>query len=699
MSDLMMIKPIKHNGFVDRLLYLNKARINMNRAILIAMAVAISHHSTNVSAFTATTYHSKLPSRSHNLLSPSKHSIHGSSCLLAYRERSRYDQKGPSSRSGSNNNNNRRRRRDTDNNADTDDFVSRGYDEFDDDFSQEYNTQQQQQENTRHRTLSNNPPSSSSTQSTTSSTFYSQKSLSDPTFSLINQDNSKKFFQRLCNAANIKRPSRIQSLAWPPLLQNENCIVADQTGSGKTLSYLLPLLQKLHSLDTNTGVEKKESTTQYKKKRTGTPRVVVLTPTAELADQIYTVCSSLSKNLADMPIVNGEQQVPWTFNPFVTTATGSHSTNIRDQIRLLQSTPIDILISTPGRLSTILRTKNAGLDLGLCTSLVLDEVDFLLVDETFGPQLRTVGVAVNSGGSDEDEGSNSAQFIFVTATLPEDVLESIQSEFENIVQVRGPGLHRITPAVSQTLIDVSVPATSNRDARACFDIKVQEMLVALRGKRCSKTLIFCNTVETCRNVENVLRRKDRKNKRSKVWAYHNALSPEVRLKNLQMFSSSGSSGGEDGEESILVCTDRAARGIDFDASPIDHVLLFDFPKDPAEYVRRVGRTARAGRTGACTVLAYGWQLPIARQIMGLSDGKNKKGKKKKRGSAVLEAFTMMKSDDGWDDDGNDEYVIKNGERRRKAGSGGGEKRSGTAGDTRKRKPGKKRGDKGKPWEK
>jgi len=679
----------------------------MGRVILLAIVAAVTNHSTNVSAFIATT--SKLPSSdSAYTLSPSKHSSiqSSSSCLLAYRERSRYDQKGSSSsRSNGNNNNNRRRRRDTDYNADSDDFVTEGYDKFDDDFSQEYYTQQQQQENTRHRTLSNKPPTSStSSTQTTSTTFYSQKSLSDPTFSLINQD-SKKFFQSLCIAANIKRPSRIQSLAWPPLLHNENCIVADQTGSGKTLSYLLPLLQKLHSLDTTNitnedGVEKKESTTQYKKKRTGTPRVVVLTPTAELADQIYSVCSSLSKNLSEMPIVNGEQQAPWTFNPFVTTATGSHSTNIRDQIRLLQSTPIDILISTPGRLSTILRTKNAGLDLGLCASLVLDEVDFLLVDETFGPQLRTVGVAVNSGSSD-DEGNNSAQFIFVTATLPEDVLESIQSEFSNIVQVRGPGLHRITPAVSQTLIDVSVPATSNRDARACFDIKVQEMLVALRGKRCSKTLIFCNTVETCRNVENVLRRKDRKNKRSKVWAYHNALSPEVRLKNLQMFSSSGNSSSEDGEESILVCTDRAARGIDFDASPIDHVLLFDFPKDPAEYVRRVGRTARAGRTGACTVLAYGWQLPIARQIMGLSDGKNKKGgKKKKRGSAVLEAFTMMKSDDGWDDDGNDEYVIKNGERRRKSGSGGGEKRSGnTGGDSRKRKPGKKRGDKGKPWEK
>ena len=137
------------------------------------------------------------------------------------------------------------------------------------------------------------------------------------------------------------------------------------------------------------------------------------------------------------------------------------------------------------------------------------------------------------------------------------------------------------------------------------------MFTALRAQRCSKTLIFCNTVETCRNVENVLRRKDRKGRRNRVWAYHNALSPEVRLKNLQSFSSSSGSnnnddhqynGDNDNTESILVCTDRAARGIDFDGEPVDHILLFDFPKDPAEYVRRVGRTARAGRSGASTVL-------------------------------------------------------------------------------------------------
>ena len=98
----------------------------------------------------------------------------------------------------------------------------------------------------------------------------------------------------------------------------------------------------------------------------------------------------------------------------------------------------------------------------------------------------------------------------------------------------------------------------------------------------------------------------------KVGAYHNAMTPESRNKNLSTFAHGlRSEGGKrKNKESafdnhILVCTDRAARGVDFDSAPVDHVILFDFPKDPAEYVRRVGRTARAGRVGTSTVFAYG----------------------------------------------------------------------------------------------
>jgi ATP-dependent RNA helicase DDX18/HAS1 len=255
----------------------------------------------------------------------------------------------------------------------------------------------------------------------------------------------------------------------------------------------------------------------------------------------------------------------------------------------------------------------------------------LLIDDTFGPQLRTVGVAAPV---------ETTQFVFVTATLPDSVVETVQREFPNVHEIRGPGLHRVAATVKEHLVDVSIPSANNRNEDMCFEMKAKQLLKALRQHRCERTLVFCNTVESCRAVENLLKRADRKGQLRHVGAYHNAMNPEARNRNLDTFAhgkpkfnenqnpkqgSNSSSGRQRRQQQqyqdtvdvnqILVCTDRAARGVDFDAAPVNHVVLFDFPKDPAEYVRRVGRTARAGRNGVSTVFAYGWQLPIARKIM------------------------------------------------------------------------------------
>jgi ATP-dependent RNA helicase DDX18/HAS1 len=59
---------------------------------------------------------------------------------------------------------------------------------------------------------------------------------------------------------------------------------------------------------------------------------------------------------------------------------------------------------------------------------------------------------------------------------------------------------------------------------------------------------------------------------------------------------------------VMVCTDRTSRGVDFDTADVEHVALFDFPRDPSEYVRRVGRTGRAGRVGRVTAFVIGKQV-------------------------------------------------------------------------------------------
>lgn len=372
---------------------------------------------------------------------------------------------------------------------------------------------------------------------------------------------------------------------------------------------MLPLLQKALQTPPNP--------------KTGQPKVLVLAPTAELADQIRTVCSKISES------------VP--FKTMVVTANGKYTTSIRDQIRMIQRQSMDVLISTPGRVSTILRTRHSGLDLSMIQSIVLDEVDILMIDETFGPQLRTVGEAAPV--------LDKTQFIFVTATLPDSIVDTIENEFPGVVQVRGPGLHRLAPSLKENLVDVSVPAQHNRNEEMCFDVKAKQLLKALRQNRCRRTLIFCNTVESCRSVENLLNRKDRRGRVFEVLSYHNAMAPEARNVNLEAFAN-GRGGHTDQKDDddvdyILICTDRAARGVDFDASPVDHVVIFDFPKDPAEYIRRVGRTARAGREGTSTVFAYGWQLPIARSVMGKK----------------LESFSVAAND--MKDDDNDYEFRKN----------------------------------------
>jgi ATP-dependent RNA helicase DDX18/HAS1 len=96
-----------------------------------------------------------------------------------------------------------------------------------------------------------------------------------------------------------------------------------------------------------------------------------------------------------------------------------------------------------------------------------------------------------------------------------------------------------------------------------------------------------------------------------VLAYHEAIRDEVRAAALNTWLAAPQAGAA---PSVLVCTDRTSRGID--SMWCGHVVLFEFPRDPSEYVRRVGRTARgAGGTGVVSVLVLGKQVPLAQDIL------------------------------------------------------------------------------------
>lgn len=255
---------------------------------------------------------------------------------------------------------------------------------------------------------------------------------------------------------------------------------------------------------------------------------------------------------------------------------------------------------------------------------MIDEVDVCL-NGGFNDELKIVGDSI----------TKPCLWVFATATLPDAVVEVVKQEFNNRVKiVRGAGLHKAAENLKVNIVDVSVPAPDMKKREVCLKKKTDNLLTALRRYKCEKTLIFCNTIDSCRDVENFLHRNDRKRVLYNVNPYHGALSDVNLKRSLRSFTQSDEvktaktttkmtetktktktkAKAKPKVDQILVCTDRAARGVDFDRHPVDHVVIFDFPKDPAEYLRRCGRTGRAGREGAVSVFCYGFQLPLARKL-------------------------------------------------------------------------------------
>ncbi|KAL2466332.1 DEAD-box ATP-dependent RNA helicase 50 [Abeliophyllum distichum] len=369
---------------------------------------------------------------------------------------------------------------------------------------------------------------------------------------------------------NYLRPSHIQAMAFAPVIGGTSCILADQSGSGKTLAYLLPLVQRLRQ-DELQGLGKPVSQS---------PRVVILVPTAELASQVLTNCRSLSK-----------LGVP--FRSMV--ATGGFRQ--RTQLENLKQ-ELDVLIATPGRFMFLV--KEGFLQLTNLKCAVLDEVDILFNDEDFELALQSL---VNSAPV-------TMQYLFVTATLPVDIYNKLVETFPDCEVIMGPGMHRTSSGLEEILIDCSGDDNTEKTPDTAFLNKKNALLRLVEENPVTKTIVFCNKIETCRKVENALKRFDRKGICTRVLPFHAALEQESRLTNIKEFRNFPSKN----ISMFLVCTDRASRGIDF--AGVDHVVLFDFPRDPSEYVRRVGRTARgAGGKGKAFIFVVGKQVSLARRII------------------------------------------------------------------------------------
>src|SRR5713226_2134866 len=334
--------------------------------------------------------------------------------------------------------------------------------------------------------------------------------------------------------AGFEAPTPVQAQAIPPALQGKDVIGSAATGTGKTLAFALPILERL---------EGKHGT-----------RALILAPTRELALQI------------------GAELERFGHGRHVRSAVVIGGVGMNPQIQAFQR-GVEVIVATPGRLNDHLDQRTARLD--QIEILVLDEADRML-DMGFLPQLRRILQHV----------PKKRQSLLFSATMAGEVQEFAREHLQHPV--------RVEVARSGT--------TSERAEQQVFLVGEEEkvaLLLALLQQDELSTLVFTRTKRRADRVAKALARGGHQ-----VAVIHADRSQAQRRHALEGFRG--------GKYRVLVATDIAARGID--VADIGHVINFDLPHVPEDYVHRIGRTARAEASGRASSFASPEEHDLLRGI-------------------------------------------------------------------------------------
>jgi ATP-dependent RNA helicase RhlE len=328
--------------------------------------------------------------------------------------------------------------------------------------------------------------------------------------------------QRAVAAQGYDTPTPIQAQAIPVVLAGRDLMACAQTGTGKTAGFTLPILQLL-------------SGSRAKPKR---PRVLVLTPTRELAMQVEESVRTYGKHLP------------------LTSLCVFGGVGINPQIQGL-ARGVDILVATPGRLLDHMQQRTV--DLSEVKILVLDEADRML-DMGFIRDIRKILAVM----------PKQKQSLLFSATFSDEIRELAQTFLNDPASVEVARRNTTVEAVAQRVIYV------DREKKSDLLIHL------LESHGWHQVLVFART----KHGADALARKIEKAGISSA-ALHGNKSQGARVRALNDF--------KDGKLVVLVATDIAARGLDIDALP--HVINFELPNIPEDYVHRIGRTGRAGLGG------------------------------------------------------------------------------------------------------
>jgi ATP-dependent RNA helicase RhlE len=340
--------------------------------------------------------------------------------------------------------------------------------------------------------------------------------------------------QRAARELGFEAPTPVQAAAIPAALAGHDVLASAETGSGKTAAFAFPILQQVESQNARAAAGAARA-----------PQVLVLVPTRELAAQAGALLRAAARCLAvsvKVSILYG-------------------GVSINPQLMALRG-GADIVVATPGRLLDVL--EHNGLTLASLRCLVLDEADRLL-DAGFAEELQRVLARLPA----------QRQHLLFSATFPPAVQALSDALLHDPV--------RVTIAQALTL-DTDLGDRKLTERAITVDAARRTPLLRhlIEQEGWTRVLVFVATRYACDHVADKLRRAG-----LAAAAFHGDASQGARSRVLEDFKS--------GALRVLVATDLGGRGIDIAQLPV--VLNYDLPRAAADYVHRIGRTARAGAEG------------------------------------------------------------------------------------------------------
>ncbi|CAL1280112.1 unnamed protein product [Larinioides sclopetarius] len=333
----------------------------------------------------------------------------------------------------------------------------------------------------------------------------------------------------------ISKPTPIQMQGLPTVLSGRDMIGIAFTGSGKTLVFVLPIIMFAMEQEKHLPFLQEEG-----------PYGLIICPSRELAKQTYEILSYYGQCLSNEGL------------PDLRCCLCIGGTSVQDQLKVIKK-GVHIMVATPGRLMDMLDKKMVNLK--ICRYLCLDEAD-RMIDMGFEEDVRTIFSYFKG----------QRQTLLFSATMPKKIQNFARSALVKPVTVN---VGRAGAASADVIQEVEYVKQ---------EAKIVHLLDTL-SKTAPPVLIFAEKKQDVDAIHEYLLLKN-----VEAVAIHGGKDQEERSRAVEAFRK--------GEKDVLVATDVASKGLDFEN--IQHVINYDMPEDIENYVHRIGRTGRSGKKGIAT---------------------------------------------------------------------------------------------------